>query len=108
MRRTAAAPLARLLLALTLVAGGCATQASENFYAIRKGMTKAQVEELLGKPSSTWTVAEGIERWQWGDNLSSLATAGVFRDADTNRVWAVWFDSEGQVSDFSEPAWTRE
>jgi outer membrane protein assembly factor BamE (lipoprotein component of BamABCDE complex) len=104
MRRSLLASLTVLLA----FASGCATQASENFYAVRKGMTKAEVEDLLGKPSSTWVVADGIDRWQWGDNLSSLATAGVFRDADTNRVWAVWFDSEGKVTDLSEPAWSRE
>ncbi|MFO0828230.1 MAG: outer membrane protein assembly factor BamE [Phycisphaerales bacterium] len=86
---------------------GCATQASENFYALRDGMTKGEVEHLLGKPSSTWPGEEGTEIWQYGDSLSSLATTGLFREPDTSRTWVVWFDGEGKVSSFSEPDWKR-
>ncbi|MDZ4829323.1 MAG: outer membrane protein assembly factor BamE [Phycisphaerae bacterium] len=87
---------------------GCAAQASENFYALRDGMSKEAVRELLGAPSSTWPGDEGTERWQYGDSLSSLATSGVFRDADTARVWAVWFDVDGKVTAFAEPDWKRQ
>jgi outer membrane protein assembly factor BamE (lipoprotein component of BamABCDE complex) len=91
---------------LTALAG-CAAQCSENFYAMHKGMTKGEVQELLGAPSSTWDGDENTVRWQYGDSLSSLATSGLFHDADTARVWVVWFDSEGRVTDFSEPEWKQ-
>ncbi len=93
-----------LALVVTTFAG-CASQCAENFYAVRDGMTKAEVEDLLGKPSSTWPSDEGTERWQWGDSLSSLATSSVFHEADSARVWAVWFDGDGKVSSFTEPDW---
>ncbi|MBL9148002.1 MAG: outer membrane protein assembly factor BamE [Phycisphaerae bacterium] len=102
--------LLRTASAMALVGAvlvGCATQASENFHAIHEGMTKPEVLDLLGKPSSTWSGEGGTERWQWGDSLSSLATSGVFHEADTARVWAVWFDDEGRVSFYSEPDWVR-
>jgi hypothetical protein len=86
------APLAALV-ALT----GCALQARENFYAVRPGMTTAEVEELLGKPSSRWPTDDGGTRLQWGDNLSSLATDAVFADAEPEHVWIVWLDERGQV-----------
>lgn len=95
------------LVAIVVIAAGCATQAAENFHAIRPGLSKAAVEDLLGQPSSRWTDDEGLERWQWGDSLSSLATSGVFREADTARVWVVWFDAAGLVSASSEPEWVR-
>ncbi|MDZ4755000.1 MAG: outer membrane protein assembly factor BamE [Phycisphaerae bacterium] len=91
-----------------LASTGCATQAAENFYALREGMTKAEVAQLLGKPSSKWPGDEGTERWQYGDNLSSLATSGLFHDADTAHVWAVWFDSEGAVDYFTAPDWVSD
>jgi outer membrane protein assembly factor BamE (lipoprotein component of BamABCDE complex) len=100
-------PLLATLCGL-LVLAGCAQQAADNFHAIRPGMTKAEVEDLLGRPSSIWTDDEGLERWHWGDSLSSLATSGVFREADTARVWVVWFDAEGLVRSSREPDWVRE
>ncbi len=99
--------LAMLVLSMAIVVGGCAAQCSENFYALREGMSKEQVQSLLGKPSSTWPGDEGTERWQYGDNLSSLATGGLFKDADTSHVWAVWFDSEGMVDFYSAPEWSQ-
>jgi outer membrane protein assembly factor BamE (lipoprotein component of BamABCDE complex) len=91
---------------------GCAGRAAEQFDSLRAGMSKMEVEELLGKPSSRWASErpgdEGTERWHYGDNLSSLATSGVFREADTNRVYVVWFDANGQVTTFSRPSWAEE
>jgi outer membrane protein assembly factor BamE (lipoprotein component of BamABCDE complex) len=91
---------------------GCAARAEEHFGSMRSGMTKTEVEELLGAPSSKWTSErpgdEGAERWHYGDNLSSLATSGVFREADTDRVYVVWFDANGQVTTFSRPTWSQE
>jgi hypothetical protein len=96
-------PVLRRILApfaaLAVLAGGagCALQAQENFYAVRSGMTTAEVEELLGKPSSRWPTDDGGTRLQWGDNLSSLATDAVFADAEPGHVWIVWLDERGQV-----------
>ena len=91
---------------------GCATQCQENFGAVREGMSKQEVESLLGAPSSRWAGErpgeEGRERWQYGDNLSSLATGGLFREADTSRVYAVWFDENGKVVSFAQPDWASE
>jgi hypothetical protein len=96
-RLRAMKPLARMLVPLLLLAAGCALQAQENFYAVRPGMTSAEVEDLLGKPSSTWPTEDGGTRLQWGDNLSSLATDAVFADAEPEHVWIVWLDDRGQV-----------
>jgi outer membrane protein assembly factor BamE (lipoprotein component of BamABCDE complex) len=100
--------LAPTAVATSLIAG-CAMQCQEQFGSLREGMTKAEVEELLGKPSSRWPGErpgeEGTERWQYGDNLSSLATSGVFREPDTNRVFVVWFTADGTVSSYSRPEW---
>jgi hypothetical protein len=107
-RAAARACVALVLVAFLLVPqSGCAAQASENFHAMREGMSKEEVRALLGNPSSTWLDDEGLERWQYGDNLSSLATSGVFREADTARVWAVWFDADGRVSMYREPDWKQ-
>jgi SmpA / OmlA family len=91
---------------------GCATQCQENFSLLKPGMSKAQVEDLLGKPSSRWPSQrpgeEGTEHWQYGDNLSSLTTTGVFKEPDSSRVFVVWFDANGNLTSYSEPDWTRE
>lgn len=100
-------PTAVLAPVAMLPLGGCAPLCETNFSSVHRGMTKDEVRDLLGKPSSTWTEDEGIERWQWGDNLSSLATGGVFGQADTSRVWAVWFSREGTVTDATAPDWAR-
>lgn len=106
-----AAPLAIVGVGIGLPSG-CATQCQEHFGAVREGMSKEEVETLLGKPSTRWTGErpgeEGRERWQYGDNLSSLATGGLFREADTSRVYAVWFDENGKVVSFSQPDWANE
>jgi len=94
------APFRHALLgtvALVAVAAGCALQAEENFYAVKTGMTAAEVEDLLGKPSSRWPTEDGGTRLQWGDNLSTLATDAVFADAEPDRCWIVWVSPEGRV-----------
>jgi outer membrane protein assembly factor BamE (lipoprotein component of BamABCDE complex) len=103
---------ASLVLAVVSALAGCAAQCQEHFASIREGMDREQVQAILGKPSSKWPGErpgeEGTERWQYGDNLSSLATSGVFRDADTSRVYVIWFDKDGKVASFSEPDWAKE
>ncbi|MDG2094573.1 MAG: hypothetical protein P8J89_04820 [Phycisphaerales bacterium] len=76
-------------------------------------MSKQEVVELLGQPSSKWT-AEPVEdqegmksdwstRWQYGDCLSSAASTAVAPDIAPDRVWVVRFDDEDQVIDFRFP-----
>ena len=62
--------------------------------AYLNGATRGQAEQDMG--SRTAGVAA---------LLSSLATSGVFHQADSARVWAVWFDGDGRVTSFIEPEW---
>ena len=97
----------RILVPALLVALLCACESryQENWDRLKVGMTKGQVENLLGEPSSRYEARtdEGKvivpeTRWQYGDNLSTLATGVVFpTDADA-RAWAVYFDAEGRVA----------
>lgn len=88
----------------------CEQQYRENWSRLQPGMTREQVESLLGEPSSRIAARrEGLqiivpfERWQYGDNLSTLATGALFPAEAPDRVWAVYFDDEGRVIDFREP-----
>lgn len=93
----------------------CESRYQENWGRLKVGMTQVQVEDLLGEPSSRYEartdqgkVIVPETRWQYGDNLSTLATGVVFpTDADA-RAWAVYFDAEGRVSRFRAAEWARE
>jgi hypothetical protein len=116
MRRAAAS---FALLASTAVAG-CESPAYEvNWNRLRPGMTRADVESMLGQPSSTYvppppdpsssmrpSPARG-ERWQYGDTLSSMATRAVFPDEADERAWCVFFGPDGTVSGFRPPQWAE-
>ncbi|MCH2162134.1 MAG: outer membrane protein assembly factor BamE [Phycisphaerales bacterium] len=89
---------------------GCAVRYETGFADLRQGMTEADVRELLGDPSVVvpgMRDEEGVlitgPRWQYGDNLSTLATAKAFPGTVPARVWAVSFDLQGQVSGFRPP-----
>ncbi|MEC7351570.1 MAG: outer membrane protein assembly factor BamE, partial [Planctomycetota bacterium] len=93
-----------LLAALVLPGGGCRSVSQPGFDAVRPGQTRAEVRELMGRPSSTFervTAADGsiirLERWQYGDNASSMATGLVYPDLPSESVWAVFFDEDGRV-----------
>ena len=94
---------------------GCESRYQENWGRLKAGMTQVQVEDLLGEPSSRYEArTEGGKvivpetRWQYGDNLSTLATGVVFpTDADA-RAWAVYFDADGRVSRFRAAEWAQE
>lgn len=67
-------------------------------------MTQAEVEQVLGRPSSHTQVPADRqdlvgyhERWQYGDSLSSLVSGAVFTEAADDRVFVVYFDDEGRV-----------
>jgi hypothetical protein len=107
------------LLAASAVAG-CESPAYEvNWNRLRPGMTRADVESMLGQPSSTYvppppdpsssmrpSPARG-ERWQYGDTLSSMATRAVFPDEADERAWCVFFGPDGTVSGFRPPQWAE-
>ena len=48
-------------------------------------------------------VAIAGPRWQYGDTLSTVTTAAAFPDTVPDRVWVVWFDSEGRVMTWRPP-----
>ena len=102
-----------LAIALALLAG-CESQYQENWGRLKPGMTRTQVEDLLGAPSSRYEprsddgkVVVSQERWQYGDNLSSLATGAVFPGEPHPHAWVVWFDEKGQVASFQAADWAR-
>jgi hypothetical protein len=107
---------ANLLSALLLLAlASCVSVDKVRFESVEIGMSKDQVREILGQPSSTYqreTDASGrmlrLERWQYGDTLSTLATGAVFSRHPDRHVWVVYFDADDQVLDVSEPDWSPE
>ena len=75
---------------------------------VEPGMREAEVVELLGEPSSRVDVPAfgdrpAYVRWQWNDNLSTLATGAMFPDTVPDRVLAVIFDADGRVVEVVEP-----
>lgn len=106
-------PGSRIVLMLVLLwIAGCESQYQENWGRLKPGLTKPQVEELLGPPSSRYEPrsdgAKAViaqERWQWGDNLSSLATGAVFPGEPHPHAWVVWFDEKGRVASFQSADW---
>ena len=94
----------RFLLLLGILALlSCSNQHVQEFHQVHQGMSKAEVRELLGTPSSTFAAYQegGIpipERWQYGDTLSTMATGAVFPDLAPDNVWVVYFDENELVS----------
>ena len=75
-------------------------------------MTADEVRGLLGEPSVVVPGETGEggaritgPRWQYGDNLSTIATAATFPRTVPDRVWVVWFDVDGRVMSRREPLW---
>ncbi|MFM8640126.1 MAG: hypothetical protein ACKOEL_05765 [Planctomycetota bacterium] len=106
------------LAAAALSSAACQSPAYEtNWNRLRAGMDHAEVEALLGRPSSTYAPpppdaaererpsAVPMERWQFGDTLSSMATRAMFPDEADERAWCVFFGADGRVSGFRPPAW---
>ncbi len=116
--RTAAA-CAAAVLALALA--GCETpQYETNWSRLTVGMTRPEVEGLLGRPSSvhaprkptpkpgdTVAPAPQGERWQYGDTLSSFATGAVFPDEADERAWCVLFGPDGKVTSYRAAGWAE-
>lgn len=89
---------------------GCGTPSSTAWPEISKGMSAEEVEQVLGRPSSTHVVPEDMRDtvgyaswWQYGDRLSTLATTAVFPGQPDERVWVVFFDDTGHVIRMREP-----
>lgn len=106
------------LAAAVASSAACQSPAYEtNWNRLRAGMDHGEVEALLGRPSSTYAppppdAAKGerpsavpMERWQFGDTLSSMATRAMFPDEADERAWCVFFGADGRVSGFRPPAW---
>ena len=96
---------------------GCNSRVHDNFNQIRVGDSSDEVIELIGKPSSRIVINTRLkdeasidysQRWQWGDNLSTLATGVTFPLTVPDRVWAVFFDQNLQVLGTSEPDWINQ
>ncbi|MFO0962395.1 MAG: hypothetical protein U0625_05750 [Phycisphaerales bacterium] len=134
--RARAGALAIALAAAAVLAGCEAPQYEQRWDRLHVGMSKAQVEALLGKPSSvhrpkasaqagasgagdaaaapgaagapeaTATSGTRGERWQYGDTLSSFATGAVFPDEADERAWCVFFGQDGRVTGFRAAGWT--
>jgi hypothetical protein len=92
---------------------GCQSQPVAAFQSIKLGMTQVAVRETLGPPSGTIAAPAATPgdptmmwstRWQWGDTLSSSATAALFPDQPpSSRIGAVWFDGAGRVVEVQVP-----
>ncbi len=109
---------ATLLAAAALALAGCESPRYEtNWNRIHAGMTRAEVESMLGQPSSTYvppppdpnaerrrSSARG-ERWQYGDTLSSFGTRAMFPDEADERAWCVFFGPDGTVNGFRPASW---
>lgn len=102
------------------VAGCQSPQHETNWNRLRAGLDRTEVESLLGHPSSTYAPpppdpargdrppAVRMERWQYGDTLSSMATRAMFPEEADERAWCVFFGADGRVSGFRPPAWAAD
>ncbi|MBC04571.1 MAG: hypothetical protein CMJ34_14900 [Phycisphaerae bacterium] len=112
-RRFASSSLVLLLgLLLATVGAGCDSSLKQGFRSVSTGMTADEVRGLLGEPSVVVPGETGEggaritgPRWQYGDNLSTIATAATFPRTVPDRVWVVWFDVDGRVMSRREPLW---
>ena len=85
----------------------CSARHTEQFHLVDQGMSRNEVRELLGPPSTIYfdepneRKASGghwPERWQYGDNFSTRATGMLFPENAPNRVWVIYFDEQGIVT----------
>jgi hypothetical protein len=106
----------RAVAALTacLALAACdAPRYETNWNRLQTGMTREQVTELLGEPSSrhrpkysederlraaTGGVTLTAERWQYGDTLSSFATGALMPNEADERAWCVFFGPDGTLT----------
>ncbi len=104
-----------LALAASAIVAACQTPAAGTFDQLQRGMNETAVIKLVGEPSSRYPAqlnkSGAIDvpaRWQYGDNLSSLASSAMFQDQPPpDRVWVIFFDAAGTVSGWQKPEWDR-
>jgi hypothetical protein len=117
--RASLAAIATLATAALMLACD-APRYENNWNRVQTGMTREQVTELLGEPSSrhrpkyseeerlqaaTTGTAVVAERWQYGDTLSSFATGALMPNEADERAWCVFFGPDGTVTERRAPAW---
>jgi outer membrane protein assembly factor BamE (lipoprotein component of BamABCDE complex) len=100
--------IAGAVLAVLSSLAACTSTWRDRGSLVEPGMSEAEVVELLGEPSSkvdvpAWGKRPAVARWQWNDNLSTLATGAMFPDTVPERVLAVVFDADGRVVEVVEP-----
>ena len=100
------------LLSVMVLTACASTEVVERFGRVKMGMTKDEVIDLLGAPSSKWPLviaSDGFdgERLQWGDSLSSLASSSAFK-GEPDRAYSVVFDASGKVVRMATPEWVAE
>ena len=104
--------LLALLMSLIAALSSCSSQHIEGFHQAEKGMSKAQIRDLLGEPSSIYFDTDDQkmdagghwpERWQYGDTLSTRATSALFPENAPDRVWVIYFDDQGTVTGTRTP-----
>lgn len=61
------------LLTVLLALGGCSPITQENYAKLEAGMSRAQVEQLLGKPEEC-AGALGMSSCTWGDKNRFIST----------------------------------
>jgi hypothetical protein len=102
-----------VLLQLVLVVASCQIPDQGRFGQLRKGMQDWEVLTLLGNPSSKTPAVTGKDgkvvspaSWNYGDNLSTLASGTMFKDQPPpENVWSVFFGTDGRVSGWRTPNW---
>ena len=110
--RASLAAIATLATAALMLACD-APRYENNWNRVQTGMTREQVTELLGEPSSrhrpkyseeerlqaaTTGTAVVAERWQYGDTLSSFATGALMPNEADERAWCVFFGPDGTLT----------
>lgn len=98
-----------------IILTACQIPSAEKFEQLHKGMDEAAVTALLGTPSSRTPAlmnksgqVDVPASWQYGDNLSTIATGAMFKDQPpSDRVWVVFFDADGKTIGWQQPAWNQ-
>ncbi|MSR45130.1 MAG: hypothetical protein EXS15_07240 [Phycisphaerales bacterium] len=118
MVQMSAMRVATTFTGILIACGGicaCQTPAPGALEQLREGMNESEVVSIMGDPSSRYPAqlnkSGSIDipaRWQYGDNLSSIATSSMFQDQPPpSRVWVIYFDASARVSGWQKPEWAR-
>jgi hypothetical protein len=97
------------LVPLLLSPVGCgAPQYASNWGDLEPGMTRSDVVELLGEPSSRVRLEQpggrvARERWQYGDDTTGAASPTGLGIAPPHDVFVVTFGANGKVTEYQRP-----